>query len=93
MGVAAYFLAIEARAMLENGTSIPDAHPPANNENKEAIETIWSVVNFMILGSIIVYGLSVTVISVGCHYTRRTRREGERAPLIRADLGTGWYGL
>ena len=86
MGVAAYFLAIEARAMLENGTSIPDAHPPATSENKEAIEIIWPVVNFMILGSIIVHGLSVAAISVGCHYTGRRRREGERTPLIRADF-------
>ena len=89
MGVAAIFLAIEARAMLENGTSIPDAHPPAKNENKEAIETIWPVVCFMVLGSIVVHGLSVAMISVGDHFTRR---EGERAPLIGGQY-EGYNGM
>ena len=74
MGVAAYFLAIEARAMLGN-----------DNDNEEAIETIWPVVNFMILGSIIVHGFSVAAISVGYHCMQRTRKTGERAPLLRAN--------
>ena len=82
MGLGALFLVIEARAMLENGTSIPDAHPPARNEHKEAIETVWPVVCFVILGSTMVHGLSVAAISVGSHYTRK---EGERAPLIGAE--------
>lgn len=84
MGVAAIFLAIEGRAMLENGTSIPSAHP-TNDENKEARETIWAVVSFMILGSIMVHGLSVAAISLGSHYKRKAPKEGERAPLLRAE--------
>lgn len=79
MGVGAMFLVIEARAMLENGTSVPDPHPPAKHENKVAIETVWTVVSFVVLGSTMVHGLSVLAISVGSHYTRK---EGERAPLI-----------
>ena len=79
MGVGAMFLVIEARAMLENGTSVPDPHPPAKHENKVAIETVWTVVSFIVLGSTMVHGLSVLAISVGSHYTRK---EGERAPLI-----------
>lgn len=82
MGVGAMFLVIEARAMLENGTSVPDPHPPAKHKNKVAIETVWTVVSFIVLGSTMVHGLSVLAISVGGHYTRK---EGERAPLIGAE--------
>ncbi|KAF6232278.1 hypothetical protein HO173_009383 [Letharia columbiana] len=89
MGVGALFLVIEARAMLENGTSIPDAHPPAENENKQAIETVWPVVCFIVLGSTMVHGLSVAAISVGSHYARK---EGERAPLIGGE-SDGLYGM
>lgn len=79
MGLGALFLVIEARAQLENGTSLPDPHPPEKTSHKEAIEAIWPVVCFIILGSTMVHGLSGAVISVGSHYTRK---EGERAPLI-----------
>ncbi len=79
MGLGALFLVIEARAMLENGTSIPFPHPPDHSKHKEAIEIIWPVVSFVILGSTMVHGLSVAAISVGSHFMRR---EGERAPLI-----------
>ena len=89
MGVGALFLVIEARAMLENGDSIPDAHPPKHNENKQAIEIIWPVVCFIVLGSTMVHGLSVLAISVGSHYTRK---EGERAPLLGAE-SDGLHGM
>lgn len=79
MGLGALFLVIEARAQLENGTSLPDPHPPEHTTHKKAIETIWPVVCFIILGSTMVHGLSVAAISVGSHYSRK---EGERAPLI-----------
>ncbi len=79
MGLGALFLVIEARAELENGTSLPDPHPPEHTTHKKAIETIWPVVCFIILGSTMIHGLSVAAISVGSHYSRK---EGERAPLI-----------
>jgi len=79
MGLGALFLVIEARAQLENGTSLPDPRPPEHTTHKEAIETIWPVVCFIILGSTMIHGLSVAAISVGSHYSRK---EGERAPLI-----------
>ena len=79
MGLGALFLVIEARAMLENGTSIPDPHPPEKNPHKVSIETMWPVVCFVILGSTMVHGLSVAVISVASHFSRG---RGERAPLI-----------
>ena len=68
--------------LLENGTSVPDSHPPKHHEHKVAIETVWPVVTFIILGSTMVHGISVAAISVGSHYSRK---EGERAPLIGAE--------
>ena len=79
MGLGALFLVIEARAQLENGSSLPDPHPPDHTTHKGTIELIFPVVCFIILGSTMVHGLSVAAISVGSHYTRK---EGERAPLI-----------
>ncbi|KAL9124192.1 MAG: hypothetical protein Q9217_006458 [Psora testacea] len=79
MGLGALFLVMEARAQLENGTSLPEPHPPKHSPHKDAVETIWSVVCFVILGSIMIHGLSVAAISVGSHYVRK---EGERAPLL-----------
>ena len=79
MGVGALFLAIEARAQLETESSIPTPHPPDQSPHKKAIETIRPVIAFIVLGSVMVHGLSVAAISVGSHYSRK---EGERAPLI-----------
>ena len=89
MGLGALFLVIEARAQLENGSSLPDPHPPEHSPNKEAIETIWPVVCSIILGSIMVHGLSVAAISVGSHYSRAM---GERAPLL-AQETDDLYGM
>ena len=89
MGLGALFLVIEARAMLENGTSVPDPHPPEENEHKVAIETVWPVVCFVILGSTMVHGLSVAAISVASHFSRR---QGERAPLIGQE-SDALYGM
>ena len=87
MGLGALFLVIEARAQLENGTSLPEPHPPKDSSHKEAVETIWPVVCFIILGSTMIHGLSVVAISVGSHYTRK---EGERAPLIGQESDGLW---
>lgn len=82
MGLGALFLVIEARAQLETTTSLPLPHPPAHSPYKRPIETIWPVVSFIILGSIMIHGLSVALISVGGHYSRD---EGERAALLGAE--------
>jgi len=82
MGVGALFLAIEARAQLETGTSVPTDRPPPHSPHKVAIETIRPVVSFIVLGSTMVHGLSVAAISVASHYSRK---EGERAPLLGAE--------
>ena len=89
MGIGALFLVIEARAKLETGTSLPLPHPPKDSPHKSAIETIWPVTCFIILGSIMVHGLSVAVISIGGHFTRKS---GERAPLIGGET-EGLHGM
>ncbi|MCJ1371386.1 hypothetical protein MMC20_002601 [Loxospora ochrophaea] len=82
MGLGGLFLAIEARAFLETGTPLPLPHPPDDSSNLVSIELVWPVVCFVVLGSIMVHGLSVATISVGGHFVRK---EGERAPLIGAE--------
>ena len=83
MGLGALFLAMEARAQLERGTSLPLPAPPHRrlpySEKASAVELIWPVICFIVLGSTTVRGLSVAAISIGGHYSRK---DGERAPLI-----------
>lgn len=91
MGLGALFLAIEARAMLENGTSLPDRHPdPERTKFYRDCDEIWAVVTFVILGSVMVHGFSVAAISVGVSLRRRwrARRERERRSLL-DGTGTG----
>lgn len=84
MGVGALFLAIEARAQLETGTSEPLPYPPSGlpAQRQQGVDVVWPVVCFIVLGSTMVHGLSTLAISVGSHYARK---EGERAPLIGAE--------
>jgi len=86
MGVGALFLATEARAQLETGTSLPEPSPPVPSkpftEREIAIEVVWPVICFVVMGSTLIHGLSVAAISVGGHYSRHS---GERAPLIGAE--------
>lgn len=88
MGVGALFLAIEARAQLETDTSLPLPRPPKDLpiEAQRTITLVWPIICFVVLGSVIVHGLSTLVISVSGHFARK---EGERAPLI----GTETDGL
>lgn len=66
MGLGGLFLAIYGRAVLENGTTTPDPHPPdftrPYNPREKAIETIWPVVSFIVLGSTFVHGFSVLIL-------------------------------
>jgi sodium/hydrogen antiporter len=84
MGVGALFLAIEARAQLETDTSIPIPFPPDNlpGPRQRAVDLIWPIVTFIVLGSTFVHGLSPLVVSLVGHFRRR---EGERAPLLGAE--------
>lgn len=83
MGAGALFLAMEARAQLETGTSLPLGKPlmpsPPYSEKEKAIWLVWPVVCFVVLGSTMVHGFSVAAISVGGHFSRP---KGERTPLI-----------
>lgn len=84
MGVGALFLAMEARAQLETDTSLPLPQPPTDLpiDKKRAVTLVWPIISFVVLGSILVHGMSTLAISVGSHFTRR---KGERAPLIGAE--------
>jgi NhaP-type Na+/H+ or K+/H+ antiporter len=79
MGIGALFLAIEARARLETETSRPLPHPPKHSPNKHAIDTVPPVICFIVLGSIMVHGLSPAILSVISPFSRHVK---ERAPLI-----------
>lgn len=79
MGVGAMFLAMEARARLETGTSGVLPHPPKTSPKIQAIETVWPVVCFIVLGSIMIHGFSALVMSIVGHLTRHPK---ERAPLL-----------
>lgn len=89
MGVSALFLAIEARAQLETGTSIPLPKPkdpvPPYSDKVKALNLVWPVICFVVLGSTMVHGLSVVALSLGSHFSRP---RGERAPLIGAETDT-----
>lgn len=86
MGVGALFLAIEARAQLETGTSHPSYEPhfprPPYSERQIAAHIIWPVICFVVLGSTMVHGLSVLFVSLLSHFKRP---KGERDPLLGAE--------
>ena len=90
MGLGGLFLAIEARAQLENDSSKPDPHPPHYGRpytpKEKAIEIVWPVVCFIVLGSTLVHGLSVLAMTTYSHFQRpKSRRAsfmaGETEPL------------
>lgn len=91
MGVGALFLAIEARAQLETDTSLPLPSPPNDLpiEEQRTVTLVWPIICFMVLGSVLVHGLSTLVISIGGHFARK---EGERAPLIGTET-EGLHGM
>ncbi|KAK5074333.1 hypothetical protein LTR64_006522 [Lithohypha guttulata] len=74
MGVGAMFLAMEARGQLENDSSTPDPHPPTSGPHLEAIQALWPVVSFIVLGSIMVHGFSAAAMSVWGHLSRHPKR-------------------
>lgn len=86
MGLGGVFLAIEARATLETGTSEPLPYPPVYQppytNREEAVEILWPVVCFVVMCSTFVHGLSVLALSLSSHFRRK---EGERAPLLAGE--------
>lgn len=83
MGLGGLFLAIEARAQLETGTSAPIPFPPwtdnARNQRDLVAQAIWPIVCAVVFTSTIVHGFSVAGVSVGSHLRRKPE---ERAPLL-----------
>ena len=79
MGVGALFLAIEARARLETRTSDPLPHPPKDSPNQAAIDQVWPIICFVVLGSIMVHGSSAAIMSV---VSSLWRPQKERHPLL-----------
>lgn len=71
MGVGAIFLAMEARAFLETGTSLPLPHPDPDAPHYRAIALMWPLITFVVLGSTLVHGLSVAAISFYSWCARR----------------------
>ncbi|GAB7358822.1 hypothetical protein MBLNU230_g4046t1 [Neophaeotheca triangularis] len=86
MGLGGLFLAIEARAVLETGSSLPMPHPPEAGrpytETEIAIETVWPLVCFIVMGSTLVHGLSVLALSIASHFKRP---KDQRAGVLAAE--------
>ena len=90
MGVGAIFLSMEARARLETGTSEVLPHPPkGTNGRLIPINSVWPIISFVVLWSIMIHGFSAVVMSVYGHFTRP---EKERASLLGAEEGR-LYGM
>lgn len=90
MGVGALFLSIEARAQLETGESLPlpsPDDPAANPHNVRASHLMYPVICFIVLGSILVHGLSAGVISVYTHLARDKESRAHAPGLEREPLG------
>jgi len=79
MGVGAMFLAMEARGRLETGSASPEPHPPSSGPHQEAIQHVWPVVSFIVLGSIMVHGFSAGVMSIYGHLTRHPKHRASFA--------------
>ncbi|KAI9692090.1 MAG: hypothetical protein M1820_009525 [Bogoriella megaspora] len=89
MGVGALFLAIEARAQLETDTSLPLPHPPMHTpgtphrlQHPRVVAMIWPLICFVVLGSVLVHGLSPLVISIASQLMKERNGDIERQPLI-----------
>jgi len=87
MGVGALFLALEARAQLESDTSVPlpgpgDMPDDIDPRKRRAVEIIWPIICFVVLGSVIVHGTSTLIVSLLDHFRRDKE---ERHPLLAGE--------
>ncbi|KAI9722853.1 MAG: hypothetical protein M1828_004419 [Chrysothrix sp. TS-e1954] len=89
MGVGAIFLTMEARAQLENHTSLPEPRPRPTDPHLHTIELIWPIVTFIVFGSTIIHGCSVAAMSFYIHFTRK---RSDRAPVAGAETDP-LYGM
>jgi len=65
IGVGAIFVAILARAELETTTTTPLAVLDPNQAEYVLIYTIWPIVTFLVITSIVVHGSSIAVFTLG----------------------------
>lgn len=66
IGVAAVYMSIYSRAQLEHNMPTPLSQLPSpDHPNYHLIVTIWPIVTFLIVTSIIVHGSSITVFMLG----------------------------
>ncbi|KAI9837339.1 MAG: hypothetical protein M1819_000413 [Sarea resinae] len=73
IGVGAIFVAIMARAELENDSTEPLAVlPPPGSKNYALIELIWPITTFLVISSILVHGSSIAVFTLGKHINTLT---------------------
>jgi len=76
IGVGAIFVAILARAELENEKTIPLAElPKAGDEHSEhltLLTLVWPITCFLVVASIIVHGSSIAVFTLGKHINTLT---------------------
>jgi NhaP-type Na+/H+ or K+/H+ antiporter len=72
IGVGALFVAILARAELEDAGATPLAILPEDNEFIEVIRLIWPITCFLVICSIVVHGSSIAVFTLGKHINTLT---------------------
>lgn len=68
IGVGAIFVAILARAELENDSTQPDPEnelPVPGTSNYYIVRLIWPITTFMVISSILVHGSSIAVFTLG----------------------------
>lgn len=97
IGVGGLFIAILVRAELETGNTTPLKELPApGTPHYFAIATIWPIVCFLVVASIIVHGSSIAVFTLGKRlnniaitmtYTRTQTQSGEPSWMKRLPIG------
>ncbi|KAK4241902.1 alkali metal cation/H+ antiporter Nha1 C terminus-domain-containing protein [Achaetomium macrosporum] len=73
IGVGAIFVAMLARGEMEHDQTVPLSKlPPAGSEHYTLIASVWPIVAFIVVASIIVHGSSVAVFTLGKHINTLT---------------------
>lgn len=72
IGVGAIFVAILARAELENESTDPLATLPTTGAHANIIQLIWPITTFLVMASILVHGSSIAVFTLGKHINTLT---------------------
>ncbi|KAL1890261.1 Na+/H+ antiporter [Ceratocystis pirilliformis] len=66
IGVGAIFVAMLARAEMEDGHTVPTSElPEPGTPNYELVILVWPIVTFLVVSSIVVHGSSIAVFTLG----------------------------